>query len=183
MSLKYVFIHKIHIYFCVFLYKLPIRRHTFQGPNMKPLFLNETIFSQINRRLEGLRSMKDKASVREGWIKYMRQALGLTLSELGKLSSLSTATVAQAERREINGQVSLSTLKKMAEAMDCELVYGFVPKKDLKTMIHDKAVEKARKALNIADLHMKLEDQKVDGDEHERIERLARKLIEKGDIW
>jgi predicted DNA-binding mobile mystery protein A len=150
---------------------------------MKSLFLNETIFSQINRRIESLRTVKDKASVREGWIKYMRQALGLTLSELAKLTSLSTATVAQAERREMEGQVSLSTLKKMAEAMDCELVYAFVPKKDLRTMIHDKAFEKAAKALNIADLHMKLEDQKVSGDEKERIERLAKKFIEKGDIW
>ena len=150
---------------------------------MKPLFLNETAFSQINRRIESIRSLQDKTSVREGWIKYMRTALGLTLSELAKLASLSTATVAQAERRECDGQVTLSTLKKMAESMDCELVYAFVPKKDLKTMIHDKAFEKARKALNLADLHMKLEDQKVDGDENERIERLAKKFIDKGDIW
>lgn len=155
----------------------------FKDLTMKSLFLNETAFSQISRRIESIRAVKDKASVREGWIKYMRQALGLTLSELGKLTSLSTATVAQAEKRELEGQVSLSTLKKMAEAMDCELVYAFVPKKELKTMIHDKAYEKARKALNIADLHMKLEDQKVVGDENERIERLAKKFIEKGDIW
>jgi predicted DNA-binding mobile mystery protein A len=150
---------------------------------MKPLFLNETAFSQINRRIESIRLLRDKTTVREGWIKYIRTALGLTLSELAKLTSLSTASVAQAERRECEGQVTLSTLKKMAEAMDCELVYAFVPKKDLKTMIHDKAFEKARKVLNLADLHMKLENQKVDGDENERIERLAKKLIEKGDIW
>lgn len=150
---------------------------------MKPLFLNETAFAQINRRIEGLRVVKEKASVRDGWINYMRTALGLTLSELAKLVSLSTATVAQAERREVEGQVSLSTLKKMAEAMDCDLVYAFVPKKELKTLIHDRAFEKARKALNVAGLHMKLENQKVEGDENERIERLARKFIEKGDIW
>ena len=150
---------------------------------MKPLFLNETAFAQINRRIESLRSVRDKASVREGWIKYMRSALGLTLSDLAKLVSLSTASVAQAERREMDGQVSLSTLKKMAEAMDCELVYSFVPKKDMKTLIHDRAFEKARKTLGIADLHMKLENQKVEGDENERIEQLAKKFIEKGDIW
>lgn len=150
---------------------------------MKPLFLNSTAFAQVTRRIESLRSIKEKASVREGWIKYMRTALGLTLSDLAKLASLSTASVAQAERRETEGQVSLSTLKKMADAMECELVYAFVPKKDLNTMIHDKAFDKARKTLNLADLHMKLEDQKVTGDEKERIERLAKKFIEKGDIW
>lgn len=150
---------------------------------MKALFLNDTALSQINRRLEALRGLREKAKVREGWIKFMRVALGLTLSDLAKLTSLSTATVAQAERREVEGQVTLSTLNKMAEAMECELVYAFIPKKDLPTLIHDKAFEKARKTLGIADLHMKLEDQKVEGDEIERIERLAKKFIEKGDIW
>lgn len=150
---------------------------------MKALFLNETVFAQINRRIESIRSIKDKTVIREGWIKYMRAALGLTLSELAKLSSLSTASVAQAERREAEGQVSLSTLTKMAEAMECELIYAFVPKKELKKIIHDKAVEKAQKTLKLADLHMKLENQKVIGDEKERIERLAKKFIEKGDIW
>ncbi len=150
---------------------------------MKPLFLNESAFAQINRRLESLHSFKEKSFVREGWIHYMRKALGLTLSELAKLSSLSTASIAQAERREKEGQVSLSTLKKMAEAMDCELIYSFVPKKDMKTLIHDRAYEKAKKALALADLHMKLENQVVSGDENARIERLAKKFIEKGDIW
>jgi predicted DNA-binding mobile mystery protein A len=150
---------------------------------VKPIFLNETAFNQISRRIEGIRSLKDKTSVREGWIKYMRTALGLTLEELAKLLSLTKASVAQAERREVGGEVSMSTLKKMAEAMDCDLVYAFVPRKDMKTFIHDKAYEKARKALGTADLHMKLENQKVEGDENERIERLAKKFIEKGDIW
>lgn len=150
---------------------------------MRPLFLNETAFGQINRRLEGLRSLKEKAFVREGWIKYMRTALGLTLEELAGLLSLSKASVAQAERREVDGEVSITTLKKMAEAMDCELVYAFVPRKDLKTFIHDKASEKARKSLKTAGQHMKLENQKVEGDEKERIERLAKKFIEKGEIW
>lgn len=150
---------------------------------MKPLFLNATAFAQIQRRLEELRAVKDKTIIREGWIQYMRTALGLTLSELGKLAGVSTASVAQAERREVEGQVSLTTLKKMAEAMECELVYAFVPKKDMKTLIHDKAFEKAQKTLGLADLHMKLENQKVEGNERERIERLAQKFIEKGDIW
>ena len=150
---------------------------------MKPLFLNATAFSQIQKRIEELRAVKDKTIIREGWIQYMRTALGLTLSELGRLAGVSTASVAQAERREVEGQVSLSTLKKMAEAMECELVYAFVPKKDMKTLIHDKAFEKAQKTLGLADLHMKLENQKVEGNERERIERLAQKFIEKGDIW
>lgn len=71
----------------------------------------------------------------------------------------------------------------MAEALECEFMYAFVPKKDLKSIIHDQASKKATKLNATADLHMKLELQKVEGDRRERIERLAQALIEKRDIW
>jgi predicted DNA-binding mobile mystery protein A len=144
---------------------------------------DEVTLTQISRRVEELRKSKDIAHVRGGWISYMRSALGMTLSDLSRRVGLSLPTVAQAEKREAEGKVTLSTLKKLAEAMECDLVYSFVPKKELKTFIHEKAYEKATKSLIDADLHMKLENQKVDGAMEERINRLAKKLIEKGDIW
>lgn len=150
---------------------------------MKNTFLNETSLSQIDRRIEALRTTKELASIRGGWIKYMRQALGLTLQDLAKKVALTPANIAQAEKREVEEKVSIVTLKKLAEAMECELVYFFVPKKDIRSFIHDKAVEKARKTLGIADLHMRLEEQIVLGDDNDRVERLARKFIDKGDIW
>lgn len=150
---------------------------------MKNTFLDETSLSQIDRRIEALRSVKEKAQVRGGWIKYMRQALGLTMQELATLVKLPASNIAQAQKREVEGKISLELLNKFAQAMDCEVVYSFVPKKDIRTFIHDKAMEKARSTLQNADLHMKLEDQKVSGAEDERIARLAKKFIEKGDIW
>jgi predicted DNA-binding mobile mystery protein A len=150
---------------------------------MKSSYTNELSLSQFERRFESLRLLKDKAAVREGWIKFMRQALGLTLNDLAKLVSLSRISIVKAEQREIEGKVTLSTLKKMAEAMDCDFIYSFVPKKDLKSIIHDQAILKATEILKSADHHMKLESQGVEGDKQERIERLARSLIEKGDIW
>jgi predicted DNA-binding mobile mystery protein A len=150
---------------------------------MKSQITNELTLNQIDRRFESLRAMKEKSQVREGWIKFMRNALGMTINDLAKLLSLSRMRVMQAERGEIEGKLTIATLKKMAEAMDCELVYSFVPKKDIRTTIHDKAVEKATGIINSAELHMKLEDQNVSGNKKERIERLAKKLLDSGDIW
>lgn len=144
---------------------------------------NETILNQIDRRVETVRSLKEKAFVREGWIKYMRNALGLTQTKLAKLVNLNSANIVQAEKREIEGNVSIATLKKMAQAMECEFVYAFVPNKKISEIIHDKAYDKAKKSLINADLHMKLENQGVEGELHEKVERLAKKLIEKGDVW
>ena len=150
---------------------------------MKHSPFNETSLSQISRRLEALRSTQETSSVRGGWIKYMRLAVGMTMQDLAKALGLPTANIAQAERREAEGKVTVATLKKFAAAMECEFVYSFVPKKDLHSFIHDQALEKARLTLKQANHHMGLEGQKVSGNEDERALRLAHRFIEKGDIW
>lgn len=150
---------------------------------MKKSYLNDIAMGQAHRRVESLREIKKEAEVEGGWIKFMRKALGLTLNDLSQLVSLTPANVAQTEKREKEGKVSVTTLKKMAQAMECELVYSFVPKKEIKKIIHDRAYDKAKRALRRADFHMALENQKVMGDEEERIENLAKKLIEKGNVW
>jgi len=146
-------------------------------------FLNKLAISQADRRLMRLRPALKNATVKPGWIHYMRTALGMKLKDLALRSGLSVPTVAQSERREAQGKVSLETLKKMAKAMDCELIYAFIPKTDIKTLLKRKAIEKAAQILKVADTHMTLEDQKVSTAMKERIDRLAEKLLEKGDVW
>ena len=147
------------------------------------IYLDSLAMSQIDRRLNHLRSVQKHSLVSGGWIKYIRKALGLTLAELSKLIGLSPVTISQAEKREVEGKVTLTTLRKFANAMDCDLVYSFVPKKSVAETIKFKAREKAIIRLKEAGLHMKLEDQKVEGNWEERIERLANELIKSGDVW
>lgn len=138
---------------------------------------------QVNRRLKALRNMLPAASVRPGWIRYMRQSLNMTLKQLAKRTELSLPSVAQAERGEATGRATISTLKKMAKAMECEFVYAFVPKTDIDELMKQAAHAKAKRSLATADVHMTLEDQRVEQTFQERVERLANKLLEKGDIW
>jgi predicted DNA-binding mobile mystery protein A len=145
--------------------------------------LDPLALSQINRRLKSLRKSQKDANVRPGWIRYMRQSLGMTLKQLAGRAHLSTPTVAQAERGEAAGKVTLATLRKMAHAMECELVYAFVPKTDVDVLMKNAAQEKAKRTLTAADVHMALEDQRVTRSIEERIERLARKLVAEGDVW
>lgn len=138
---------------------------------------------QVNRRLKSLRKMLPDADVRPGWIRYMRQAFNMTLSQLATRAGLSTPTVAQAERGEAAGKVTLNTLKTMAKAMDCEFVYAFVPKTDVDELMKKAALEKAVNILTSADQHMELENQRVKQSFQERVERLAEKLLKNGDVW
>ena len=63
-----------------------------------------------------------------GWIREKRHSLGLTLSKLAEACNVSIATIAQAERGEAQGRITLETLRRAADAMNCELVYEFKPK-------------------------------------------------------
>lgn len=118
-----------------------------------------------------------------GWIKQVREALGMTLGKLGEACKLAPSTIAQAERGEVAGKITVETLRKTAEAMNCDFVYAFVPKSDLNLFLEKKAYEKAKRILQTADLHMSLEDQKVKVSLETRIQRLKSQLIAEGKVW
>jgi len=117
------------------------------------------------------------------WIKQVRESLGMTLAKLGDACGLATSTVAQAEQREAEGKITVETLRKTAEAMNCEFTYAFVPKSDLSIFVQEKAYEKAKRILQTADLHMSLEDQQVKASLETRIQQLKSKLIAEGKVW
>jgi predicted DNA-binding mobile mystery protein A len=139
--------------------------------------------AQINRRVEALRPMTALSKVRPGWIRYMREALGMTLKTLGARAGLATSTIQQAERNEAAQAITLKSLSQIAEAMDCELVYAFVPKSPIAKVLEAAANSKAKRLLEAAGTHMELENQKVEQNLAERIARLAKTLLDKGDIW
>lgn len=137
----------------------------------------------MSRKVEGLREVFKETHVSPGWIRYMREALGMKVKDLARLTNLSSSTITETEKREAEGKITLQNLSKMAHAMDCELVYAFVPKQEVHQLLESKAYAKAKKAILKADTHMVLEDQEVTAKTEERILRLSHKLIEKGDVW
>lgn len=140
-------------------------------------------FSQFERRIKPIRKNLDNLNIKGGWIHYVRSILGIKLTTLAKLTKTTSSAVQQAEKREAQGKVTLETLNKMANAMDCEFVYAFVPKKEIRELVEDRAVKKARMILLNADMHMELEDQKVKQKFEDRVRRLAVQLMELGEVW
>lgn len=148
---------------------------------MKPL--TKLARDQIEKRLSNLRAVIADASIRTGWITYMREAMCMTQSILAKASGMTQATVQQIEKREREGNVTINTMRKIAAAMDCEFIYVLVPKQELSELLKMKALVKAKRMVEVANIHMTLEDQQVSGDINTRIERIAEDLLAKGDIW
>ncbi len=114
-----------------------------------------------------------------GWVRAIRQALGMTNVQLAKrLGHKAPQTVEGIQRSEAGGTVKLDTLRQAAEAMGCRLVYAIVPIKPLDELRTDRAEEVARKILRRTSHSMKLEAQDVGSKEEQRaLERQIEKLL------
>lgn len=95
-----------------------------------------------------------------GWIKAVRLALGMSLQQLANRISITKQSVQEMEQREMDGSISLKSLREAAKSLDMELVYGFVPKDgSLDALIDRKARELATQIVSRTSNTMKLEDQ------------------------
>ncbi len=97
---------------------------------------------------------------KQGWISAVRRALGMTAKQLAERVGLSQPRIAKMELNENN--LKISTMKKIAEGLDCNFVYGFVPKSSLQETIKRQARKKAEAILSSVNTNMALEDQLVD---------------------
>jgi predicted DNA-binding mobile mystery protein A len=114
-----------------------------------------------------------------GWVKAIREALGMTTAQLARRLAIAQPSAVGLEKAEASKAITLETLERAARALDCTLVYALVPRKPLETIVQERASEKARERLRTISHSMTLEDQRVrEEDEHEQLERLVKKLLE-----
>ncbi|ULJ71152.1 mobile mystery protein A [Rhizobium gallicum] len=86
----------------------------------------------------------------EGWIRTVRKALGMSGAQLGKRMGHTRARVAQAEKAELEGGVTLKSMQAAAEAMGCRFVYAIVPPVTVENVIIEQARKKALATIGIA---------------------------------
>lgn len=141
------------------------------------------ITKQISRRLEGIREVSAKAKGITSWIDYVRAGLGMTLSQLADRVGVTQATISGSIKSEKEGRITLKNLKEIANAMECDLVYEFVPRKKLEDIIYAQALKKTAQLMAEADSHMALEDQQVTLDREERLRELAADNIYSKYLW
>ena len=133
---------------------------------------------QLDKRLNKLRNSAALSRPPRGWIKAIREALGMTTTQFGKRLGVSQSTALGFEKSEVSKGITLETLERAARALDCRLVYALVPSKPLELLVEDQARELAKKRLRATSHSMALEDQRVDeADERDHLERLVQKLL------
>lgn len=96
-----------------------------------------------------------------GWVKAIRQALGMSSLALARRLQISDSAVRKLEVAESNDAITLGTLRKMASALDCELQYALVPRQSLESSLRQQALRKAKEQVQAVSHSMTLEDQGV----------------------
>ena len=108
---------------------------------------------------------------REGWVAAIREALGMSVRDLGRRMGIGPSSVTRLEQREREGAITLTALRKAAAGLDCDVVYAFVPRAEsvgdtdsndlLDAVIMKHARSAAREDVERVGKTMALEDQGI----------------------
>jgi predicted DNA-binding mobile mystery protein A len=93
----------------------------------------------LDDRLSQLGAATRYAVPRLGWVRAVRDAIGMSAADLGRRMGITDASVRSLEKNEIEGGARLSTLRRAAEAMDCSLVYALIPNTSLQDTVERQA--------------------------------------------
>ncbi len=136
--------------------------------------------TQIDRKLPTLQEAGARlrgAKPTGGWIRALRRALGLSTVALGRRLGLAQQSIVQLEENEKTETITLASLRRVAAALDAELIYAIIPRKNLRETITQQARKVAAQHIGPVAQSMKLESQGLtDKELQERIEELAREL-------
>ena len=147
---------------------------------------NRLKMRQLNRKLIAFGQLAELQQPSKGWISEIRRALGMTALQLGRRLDVSQPAVTQYEKSEINGAITLGTLRNVADAMECELVYALMPRTDLADIRERQARRIAENAVIAAAHSMGLERQQVSAEEiEEQVKDLTNQILEENprSLW
>ena len=137
---------------------------------------------RLDERLEPARTRLDLDIPARGWVRAIRDALGMSGPQLARRLGTSPQSVDALERSEVSGSIKLETLRRAAEALDCRVVYALVPNRPLEDMVKDRARAVALAELASVAHTMKLEDQGIAAQERGLDDYIAQHIRAR-DLW
>lgn len=148
--------------------------------------MKQIVQDQYRSKLDQVIDLNIIIRPKEGWIRTLRKALGMSSPQLAKRLQISKSQASQMERMEIEDRITLKQLRRVADSLGCDLVYALVPRKPVNEIVHDRARFKAEKLVSKTDVQMKLEAQQLTKDKLENlvdaeVHRLVRDMPR--DLW
>ena len=139
---------------------------------------------RLDERLAPLKPAERFRAPPKGWVRAIRDALGMSGVQFARRLQVQPPSVASLEASEESGAIQLKTLRRAAEALDCTLVYALVPNESLEGAVRARARKIALRDLGRVAHTMKLEAQETpDGATDERLEAYIRDNVKERDLW
>jgi predicted DNA-binding mobile mystery protein A len=111
------------------------------------------------RQVENALSEPRPIPPKQGWIKTIREALGMTTRQLGERMRIPQSNVVALERREVLGTASFAQIQRAANALDCDALLVLVPRMPLTRVVENQAREIATRNVKGVTHTMRLEAQ------------------------
>jgi predicted DNA-binding mobile mystery protein A len=141
---------------------------------------------QMDALLETWRTAQLGPRPRSGWVRAIRESLGMSAAAFARRLGMTPVGVRKLESAEASDAITLASLRKLAQALDCELQYALVPRNSLLQQLKDRAEMVARERLRPIAHSMALEDQAVQGPQNKlQLEAAIKELIEgsRRELW
>lgn len=124
------------------------------------------------------------ARPRLGWVRAVRDALGMSTRQLAVRMGVSQTSVVKLEQSEVGETVQLATLRRAADALNCDLVYALVPREgSLEQTVLTQAQHRANSLVHAVDRSMELENQAVQDPAAYARNRVALQLAASRRLW
>src|SRR5258708_18369571 len=137
---------------------------------------------QLDRSLGRLRAAAKTPRPPKGWLRAIREAAGISASEVARMIKTSRHLRLQLERAEAEDRITIKSLRAAANALGCELVYALVPRTNsLQHLVEERARSQAKKQVLGVEHSMALENQAV-GRVGEAVETETKRLLRKRGI-
>ena len=136
----------------------------------------------LDRHFDEWQQLRGLARPPRGWIRAVREALGMSAAALAVRLGITAGAVTRLEQSEAADRIQLDTLRRAADALGCDLVYLLVPRRPLNAVVRDRARELAHRQIAAVEQTMRLEDQET-GTVQEMEDRLTEQLLARGGLW
>jgi predicted DNA-binding mobile mystery protein A len=132
----------------------------------------------MDAKLVSWRRLATDTAPKGGWLRAIRETLGMTTAQLARRVGVAQQAIAKFERNEAAGKITLESLTRVAAALDCQVTYAVVPLKPLAQMRRARALALADALTKPVAHSMKLEAQGISDKETRRQrEQLAEELL------
>ncbi len=137
------------------------------------------IREQLQKTVDRLDSIRSVRQPVRGWLRSVREALGMSSKQLAERLGVSGPRITSLEKSEQSGSATIKTMRQAAEALDCVFVYAVIPREDFTATIRAQAESLARRRMNNVTHSMLLEAQQLsDSDQQKALAMEVEKIVQ-----